>query len=199
MQTPMQAPAHDPARDPQEYLAFLRRLHAVRLFRPDPVPQAIVDDLLRIARWSGSARNAQPWEFVLVRDRAMLQQLGAAEGHAQHVAGAALALVLVMAGTPERMAQETFDEGRLSERIMLAAEVHGLGSCIGWWFNDGQTTVKHLLGIPPNKLVRTALSIGYADEDALRARPKPAEARKPLAALVHEERYGGAAGEKVAE
>jgi len=195
MQTPVQAPAQNP----QEYLAFLRRLRAVRLFRPDPVPQVIVDDLLRVARWSGSARNAQPWEFVLVRDRAMLQQLGAAEGHAQHVAGAALALVLVMAGTPERMAQETFDEGRLSERIMLAAEAHGLGSCIGWWFNDGQTTAKQLLGIPPNKLVRTVLSIGYADENAGRARPKPAQARKPLAALVHEERYSGTAGRETGD
>jgi len=176
-------------RDPQQYLAFLRDLRAVRQFRPDPVPQGVVDDLLRIARWSGSARNNQPWEFVLVRDRAMLQQLGNAEGHAQHVAGAPLALILVMAGDAERVAQETFDEGRLSERILLAAMAHGLGGCIGWWFGDGQTEVKQLLGIPQGKLVRTALSIGYADEEALRARPKPAEARKPLAALVHEDHY----------
>lgn len=185
MQTPVQAPAYDA----QDYLTFLRRLRAVRQFHPDPVPQPIVDDLMRIARWSGSARNAQPWEFVLVRERAMLHQLAGAEGHAQHVAGAALALVLVMAGTPERMAQETFDEGRLAERIMLAAMAHSLGSCIGWWFNDGQTRVKELLGIPPHKLVRTGISVGYPDDEALRARPKPAQARKPLPTLVHEERY----------
>lgn len=178
--------------DPQQYLSFLRDLRAVRQFLPDPVPQTVVDDLLKIARWSGSARNTQPWEFMLVRDRAMLQQLGNAEGHAQHVAGAPLALILVMAGDAEKVAQETFDEGRLSERIMLAAMAHGLGSCIGWWFGQGQTDVKQLLGIPQEKLVRTALSIGYTDEEALRTRPKPAQARKPLAALVHEEHYTGA-------
>ena len=179
--------AADTARD---RIAFLRRLRAVRDFRPDPVPPHVVDDLLEVARWSGSARNAQPWEFVVVRDPETLGALAAAEGYAKHLAGAPLGIVLVMAGDPGRVAQETYDEGRLSERIMLAAAAHGVGSCIGWFAGGGMDRAKAILGIPSERLVRTALSLGYPDEEARRARPKREQPRKPLAELVHEERYG---------
>ena len=46
----------------QKLIALLRSLRAVRQFRPDPVPQEVVDAVLEVARWSGSASNHQPWE-----------------------------------------------------------------------------------------------------------------------------------------
>ncbi len=177
------------AQSARDRIAFLRGLRAVRQFSPEPVPQIIVDDLLAVARWSGSASNRQPWELVLVRRRETLQALAEAEGYAKHLAGAALGIVLVMAGELDRVDQETFDEGRLSERIMLAAAAHGVGSCIGWFVGNGPTKAKALLGIPEQRLVRTALSLGYPDVAAQRSRPKPAQVRKPLPAIVHEERF----------
>jgi len=103
------------------------------------------------------------------------------------LARAAAAIVLVMAG--EIIDEETYDEGRLAERIMLAASAHGLGSCIGWFEGANGATAKQILGVPPQRLVRTAISLGYPDEEAHRARPKRPQARKPLADLVHWERY----------
>jgi nitroreductase len=180
----------DSSEGAQGQIALLRGLRAVRDFRPDPVPQHVLDDILSVARWSGSASNRQPWELVVVRERETLQGLAAAEGYAKHLAGAALAIVLVMAGDPERVAHETYDEGRLSERIMLAAAAHGVGSCIGWFVRDGVAAAKTILGIPAERLVRTAISLGYPDEAARRARQKPAQARKPAVEIVHTERYG---------
>ena len=175
----------------RDRIAFLRRLRAVRQFRPDPVPEAALADLLEVARWSGSANNRQPWEFIVLRDRETLRSLATIEGAtARHLAGAPLGLVLVMSGEPDRVTHETYDEGRLSERIMLAAAAHGLGSCIGWFTGQASDAAKRLLGVPPERLVRTAISIGYPDVQARRRRPKPAQARKPLADLVHLERYG---------
>jgi nitroreductase len=173
-------------------IAFLRRLRAVRQFRPDPVPQDVVDDLLTVARWSGTASNRQPWELVVIRSPETLRALATMEGYVKHLADAPLGIVLVMAGEPDRVEQETFDEGRLSERILLAAAAHGVGGSIGWFSGSGRPVAKDLLGIPQERLVRTALSLGYPDEAAQRARPKPAQARKPLSILVHDERYGGA-------
>jgi nitroreductase len=175
---------------PESLIAALRGLRAVRNFRSEPVPEHVVQDLLDVARWTGSARNLQPWEFVVIRKPETLQALAQAEGHAKHLAGATLAIVLVMAGEPALVAQETYDEGRLSERIMLAAAAHGLGSCIGWFAGSGPALAKDMLGIPAERLVRTVLSLGYPDQDAQRARPKPPQARKPLAELVHYEHYG---------
>ncbi len=176
--------------DARAIIAFLQGLRAVRQFRPEPLPAAVLDDVLTVARWTGSARNEQPWEFVVVRDREMLRALAGLEGTAPHLAGAAAGIVLVMAGNPRRVVHEIYDEGRLSERIMLAAAAHGVGACIGWFSDEGIKDLKALLGIPEERLVRTALSLGYPDDTAA---PRPSRAqpgRKPLSELVHWERYG---------
>ena len=88
----------------KDRIAFLRGLRAVRQFRPDPIPQEVVDDIFEVARWSGSAGNRQPWEFVVIRDRQTLRTLAAVEGYAGHLAGAALGIVLVMAGEGDQVA-----------------------------------------------------------------------------------------------
>jgi nitroreductase len=175
-----------------EVIEFLRRLRTVRRFTDQPVPQAVLDDLLTVARWSGSANNRQPWLFVVVRDRDMLRRLSELEGYVGHLAGAALAIILVMDGDPDQVEQETFDEGVLSQRLQLAAAAHGLGSAIGWFHGAGRQTAKELLGIPPERLVRTALSFGYEDVGAEGARSHPPQARKPLAEIVRYERFGAA-------
>lgn len=175
--------------NPQQFIQLLKGLRAVRQFRPEPIPQEIVDVLLDVARWSGTASNRQHWEIVVVQKREILQALAQCEGYAQHLAGAALGIALVMAGEPDLVDQETYDEGRLSERLMLAAEAYGIGSCIGWLRGQGRTDAKNLLGIPQEHLLRTTISFGYPDEAARRARPKNTNARKPVSESVHFERY----------
>jgi nitroreductase len=174
-------------RTAEDRIAFLRSLRAVRSFRPDPVPEGVVDDILEVARWSGSASNRQPWELVVIRNRETLRALASLEGYAHHLRDASLGIVLVMAGV--RAEQETYDDGRLSERIMLAASAHGVGSSIGWIVGGGRDAAKELLGIPESRTVRTAISLGYPAEGARRA-TRPGQARKPLSEIVHEERYG---------
>lgn len=172
----------------EDRIAFLRGLRAVRSFSSDPVPRKVVNDVLEVARWSGSASNRQPWELVVIRERETLRALAEVEGYAGHLAGAALGIVPVMFG--ERPEQETYDEGRLCERIMLAAFAHGVGASIGWFVGGGTTAAKEVLGIPPVRRVRTAISMGYPDEEARRTGAGRGQARKPLAEIVHEERYG---------
>jgi nitroreductase len=169
----------------EDRIAFLRSLRAVRSFRPDPVPQGVVDHILAGARWSGSASNRQPWELVVIRDKETLGVLARAEGYAHHLADATLGIVVVMAG--ERPTQETYDEGRLAERIMLAALAHGVGSSVGWIVGRGRDAAREILGVPEVRTVRTAISLGYPDEGT-RGR-RAGRGRKPLSEIVREERY----------
>jgi nitroreductase len=178
----------------QEEIQLLLDLRAVRDYAPDPVPQTALDDIYKVARWTGSAENRQPWDLVVVRDRAMLDQLAALPGYADHLGTAPLGIVLVMDGVNEEYA--THDEGRLCERIMLAAAAHGLGSCIGWWDSNGREQARQLLGVPPGSIVRTVLPIGYP---ATGHRPvleemkasRTGSARKSIANFVRLERYDG--------
>src|SRR5207237_3741651 len=128
--------------------------------------------------------------FVVIRSRETLHSLAKVEGYAGHLAGAQVGIVLVMAGAPGQDEQEIYDEERLSERIMLAAAAYGVGSSIGWFKGSGVDAAKSILGIPPQRRVRTVISLGYPDEEAQRTRPKRAQARKPLSEIVYEERYG---------
>lgn len=171
-----------------EPIEFLRTLRAVRRFVDKPIPDAVVDDLLNVARWTGSASNRQQWSFVIVRDRETLQKLSELHGYAKHLAGAAMAIALVMDGS-HMVEQETFDEGRLAERLMLVAKAHGVGACIGWFREEGADQAKALLGIPAERLLRTAISFGYEDVGADGARSHPEQPRKPMADLVHQERW----------
>jgi nitroreductase len=178
----------------REEIQLLRNLRAVRDYAPDPIPDAALDDILEVARWSGSAENRQPWELVIVREEAMRHQLAALPGYADHLAGAPLGIVLVMENSNEEYA--THDEGRLCERIMLAAAAHGLGSCIGWWLGQGREEARRLIGAPAGSVVRTVLPIGYPAsgrrpyEEELKAERR-GPARKPLSAILHQERFGG--------
>lgn len=175
-----------------EAIEFLRGLRTVRKFTEQPVPQAALDDLLTVLRWSGSANNIQPWTFIVVRDPQTLRKLSELEGYAKHLAGAPLAIVFVMDGKTDQVQQETFDEGILSQRLQLAAAAHGLGSSIGWFIGSGRQAAKDLLGIPQDRLVRTSLSIGYEDTSDADARWSPPQSRKPLEEIVSYERFGEA-------
>src|SRR3989454_9641230 len=106
-------------------VAFLRGLRAVRQLRPDPLPESVLHDILEVVRWSGSAGNRQPWEFVVVRDRELVRRLSMIDGaHAGHLANAAAGIAIVI--RPEVPDLDACDEGRLAERILLAAAAHGV-------------------------------------------------------------------------
>ena len=81
----------------QTFITFLRGLRAVRQFRQQAIPQEVIDALLKVVRWSGSASNRQHWELVVVQKRETLQALAQCEGYAKHLAGAALGIILVIA------------------------------------------------------------------------------------------------------
>lgn len=172
-------------------IAFLRGLRAVRQLRPDPLPETALHDILDVARWSGSAGNRQPWEFVVVRDRDMLRRLASIDGAvASHLANAAAGIAIVIRREDPEL--DAYDEGRVAERILLAAAAYGLGAAVGHFTGPGNTwaasaEAKRLLGIPNERLLRETISLGYPAEHLERT-PNP-PGRKPLEELVHWERY----------
>lgn len=170
------------------FLAALRGLRQSRRYLDRDVPREAVAALLEVARWTGSAKNTQPWEFIVVHDRETnlaLSQAGAFTGFLDNVP---LSIVIVLNDTSPR--SEAYDEGRVSERIMLAAAHLGLGSGTAWFGTDeAQSTVRDLLGVPEGRRVWSAIGIGYTDTSQAQAAPT-LSGRKPLTDLVSYGRYG---------
>ncbi len=187
--------------DTRGLLDTLRRVRNTREFTAEPVSDEALGAILEIARRTGSAMNAQPWEFVVVRDPETLRAISQTGPNLPWMAGAPLAIVLVMAG--RRPELEGFDEGRLAERIMEAAYAQGLAAGLGWFLaGEPRRAAYGLLGVPEAKAMRTAIAIGHPAPDRSPAAPpaaaadyhegqRPPTARKPLAELVHRDRYGG--------
>lgn len=57
-------------------LDFITNRRSIRKYRDDPIPDEVVEQLLEAARWAPSTDNAQPWRFIVVRDKAVIEQLG---------------------------------------------------------------------------------------------------------------------------
>jgi nitroreductase len=188
----MSAERHHGSIPVAEGIEFLRTLRQYRRFTEELVPKEVLDDLLEVARWTGSAKNTQPWEFIVVEDREMLRRIAQAGQFSGFLEGVALAIVIVLDGRSPRT--EAYDEGRVSERLMLAARLHGLGSGTGWFgSDDAQATVRSLLGIPGERHVWSAVGFGYVQSQAPNVPAMVNRGRKPLVEIVSYGTYGARA------
>ncbi len=177
--------------DPRQFTRVLRRLRQSRKFSDERIADDILQDILNVARWTGSSKNTQPWHFVVVRDKELLRQVAEAGAFSGFLAGADVAIVIVLDG--KGPLGETYDEGRVSERIMLAADVYGLGSGTGWFSKpEAWDKVKQALGIPAELVTHSAVGLGYPDQ-TIQTVAEPARAgggRRPLSEIVSFDRFG---------
>lgn len=173
----------------REVLERIRTVRQIRQYRSDPVPEDAVQELLEIARWTGSSRNTQPWHFVVVADKETLRQVSQLRPPINWLADAPLAIGIVLDG--ESPLSEAYDEGRVSERLLIAAQILGLGGGVAWFGDESQEAeAKRILGIPAERTARSMVAIGYPIS-ARDPRPNPARGgRKPLAEIVSYERFG---------
>jgi nitroreductase len=164
-------------------LKFLRSLRAVREYTPEPVSDAQLQEILEVGRWTSTGGNRQPCEVVVVRDRGVLQKF--ADWGAKPAGTSAVSLLIV---STTQLA--VLDEGRMAERLALAAKACGLGSVIATLKNEGPDEAKKLLGIPEERRAIALVAIGHTDVEARKALPKQgAAARKPLSDYAHFDRF----------
>lgn len=169
----------------------IRTVRQARQYRPDPVPKEALAALLEIARWTGSSRNSQPWRFIVITDKEQLRRISELRTPINWVAEAPLGIAIVLDGV--NATAEAYDEGRVTERLLIGARVLGLGGGVAWYGDDSQQAeAKRILGIPAERTARSLVAIGYPtsikDPRPTRATP----GRKPLAELVSYDRWGAA-------
>jgi nitroreductase len=168
----------------------LRQTRQVREFEPTPLDPTILDALVDVARWTGSSRNTQPWRFIVITDPATLRALNQAGlPQTRGLASATAAIAIVLPSDPARAVHDAYDDGRVAERILIAARMLDVGAGISWIRADVRSVAAALLALPADRMVRTIVQLGHPTEDARRPKSAPGEARLPRASVVFRERW----------
>jgi nitroreductase len=158
----------------------VRTILAVRTYQDRPVPADAVRRIVEAGWLSASAKNSQPWHFIVVEDRATLQQIGALARSGPYIAQAALAIAVVIEDTPFAVS----DASRAIQSMMLAAWSEGVGS--NWVGYLGPNEVKPLLGIPESLKLLAILPFGYPAQ----ATGQGKKERKPLGDVASRGQFG---------
>lgn len=160
----------------------IRNLKSIRQTKPDPLSEHDLNDILEVARWTGSSKNNQNWAFITVTgdQKARLSKAGDFTTPLQI---APMAIALAMAPTGYE-----FDIGKAAQNIMLAAQAIGVASCPITMHREKQAAA--ILGLPKGWRCRYAVTLGYPTNDAA---PMKLGGRKPAVEVIFSERFGSEA------
>jgi nitroreductase len=165
----------------------IRTQRAVREFADRPLPAEALERVLDAGRRAPSSKNEQPWSFIIVHERSMLERLAQVGDYASHLAGATVAIAFITADhrNPERRVADAFDLGHAVQSMMLTAVDLGIGSVHASVYD--QQLARRLLGYPEDHRCDYLISLGYPADADLLARPRHRPARRQLAELLHQE------------
>ena len=169
-----------------DVIQAIRAKHAIRSFLPEPIPDPVARAILGAGRRAQSSKNSQPWHFIAVRDRAVLERLARTGKYAGHLAGAALGVVIAMPD-PSQKVTIAFDAGQAAAYMQLAAWELGVGSCLASLYETEE--VRRILGIPAEWHPHVAVSFGYFDPEKQPPSGVLHPGRKPLEEIVHWEKW----------
>lgn len=165
----------------------IRARRNVRAYEDRAIADADLDRILEAGRRAPSASNTQPWDFVLVTDRAALAELAHVWRGAGHIAGSAAAIVLVAPVTDNarRAALIEYDLGQATLQMAVAAADLGIGS--GHAAIGDQDRLRALLDLPGDRRGAYMLALGYPADRPLA--PLTKLNRRPFDEVVHRGRW----------
>lgn len=143
---------------------------SIRQFTDQPIAKDTLDLLVKAGMAAPSAMNAQPWAFVVVTEREVLDSLNAVKPWFNlKTATAAIVVCGNLEKTQEGPAREYWvqDCSAVTENILLAAHAYGLGAvwCGVYPIPETTTDVTRVLGLPENIIPLNVVTLGYPAEN----------------------------------
>jgi len=159
-------------------LEAIRKRRSVRAYTGETIPREDLETIVDAGRLAATGGNRQPWEFIVVTDRDMIEQLKVAALWMDK-AGAIIAVVM------DESSRWWLEDGSAAiENMLLAATALGYGSCwLEGWTLRHEDEFKALLDVPKDKRLLTLIPLGVPLE-------WPAKEKKSLAEVLYWEKYG---------
>lgn len=141
---------------------------SIRNFQDKPVSEDLIDKILEAAMLAPSAGNQQPWHFIIVKDRELLEQVVTFHPYAKMLGKAPVAIVVC--GDPDGKKWPAFwpqDCSAATQNLLLAARGLGLGSV--WTgiypIEERVQGARKLFQIPQSIIPFAIVPIGWPDAD----------------------------------
>ncbi len=136
---------------------------SIRKYTAQPVADEVVTDLLRAGMSAPSSNNGQPWQFVVINDRHMLDYVPRFHPYSQMLTQAPVAILVCGDGQVGSWVQ---DCSAATENILLAAHAQGLGAVwLGVYpVEERIAGIRKLVGLPEHIMPLALISIGYPAE-----------------------------------
>lgn len=140
---------------------------SIRKFKSTPIPSELIEKLLRAGMQAPSARNKQPWHFVIVTERDLLDKISVVHPYAYMLKEAPLGILICgdknLEITVEYIVQ---DCSAATQNMLLAAHDFGLGAVwLGIYPREPRIkALRKLLNLPENIIPISMIAVGYPDE-----------------------------------
>jgi len=160
-------------------LETILKRRSCRHFTAEAVSKEDINLLLRAAMAGPTAKNVQPWRFVVVDDRTLLDSMAEGLPFAKMLKGAPVAIVVcgdLTPFNPEKTVNDMWNQdcSIAAENILIAAQSLGLGAV--WTavypYPERMNVVSPLLGIPEGVLPLCVIPIGHPENPDAPARDK---------------------------
>ncbi|MCL5774497.1 MAG: nitroreductase family protein [Firmicutes bacterium] len=151
--------------------AILTR-RSIRKYTSQPVSEDAVNELLEAAMSAPSAGNQQPWHFIVINDRGVLDEVPTVHPYSQMMKEASVAiLVCADLNLDKHKGYWVQDCSAATENILIAAQTKGLGAVwLGIYPREDRVNgIKKLLNIPENVIPLSLIPVGYPAEHKPRA------------------------------
>ena len=161
-----------------EALEAILKRRSVREYTGAKISRSDIIRIIDAGRMAATGGNKQPWEFIVVTERAIIDELKVAAEWMDKSA----AIIAVVMNSDSRWWIE--DGSAAIENILIAATALGYGSCwLEGWTLPREDEFKKLLSIPDEKRLLTLIPIGVPVG-------WPTREKKPREAVLFWERYG---------
>lgn len=139
--------------------------HSVRSYKPTPVEDPIIRDVLECARLAPTAMNLQPWLIGVIREKELLKKVGGLTDHGKFIADAPVCFAVF----GERKAKYYLEDcSAATENIILSLQSYGVGSC--WVAGDKKEyaeSVRKILNVPDRYTLVSLVPAGYPADIAI--------------------------------
>ena len=171
-----------------EVLEAMKALRNVRKYKPVPIPEEKLKNVLNAVRLAPSAENRQPWKFIVIRDEERKRKLVSACGN-NHKFMAEAPVIIVGCALPDEayptlggyMCSYPVDLGAAISHLALAAASEGLGTC--WLHDFREDRLKNALNLDSYVKIVGVTPLGFPAEE-----PVPVD-RKHITEIICYDEY----------